>query len=468
VVVLPRSHATGWLNGEPIYTGTDVPSLAQFIKPEIPFTMYDTDGIIIEHQDVYDDLNTALDIPITDPYALMVIPVTNQGFSVRRLTTAERNGAGVSLGVGYNLFRYPRISTYLNSSSGARILGAGSKLQATAPPLMTGGYCYAGSVKPKDLFKTFQTEIDGLINDPSLINGPWLNFKNFLMDRKGFKATQGVTARYVPLNDKYQLDFHATTIPFPPFTTEAVFAATPAFKKRTLPINRFSSISSQQSKYNHINPHSHKNMVNEYENKITDIEELDGIFIKDKYNTTLINKQDKIDKCTGTIYDNIKNIEQRHKKYKSYLDNRKSLADKGLTVPPSTRWEMRIKPPNFNSVAKQDLCNPDDPVPCLWFQYSPNPNADATEQAFSIYPLEFRSRVHIENEPDGDTALICRNPVFDPSLKVVEEWIANSTNVPIAASGNSFRTIMSKIGQMAGHVGKWASRAEKVAKILMG
>lgn len=437
VCFVPRSISTGWLAGDEIVTGSGVGTNTH-TTPHIPFTMYDVDGTILEVADKYTQAETEFHLPISDPYALMVIPITKDGWSLRRLYASEEAAVNTPVGVGYNLFRYPRLPSYLPSSEGCRILGAGIKLQATAPPLLTGGFCYGGSIKPSELFDTFSDERDLINQTPTPPNGPWFSIKNNILDRRGFKATQGVTTRYVPLNDPYQLEFHATVVPsFPPVSTNGTWA--PPGPKTFSPIktkNRYRVKNIKQPKS------SHKDIVNEYTNEHK--EEFTDII-----NYTQINNYST---PGGNNNNNNNNVNKN--KPKNLGQN-----------PPAVNHTI-IKNTNL-SLSKQDLSNPDDPIPVLWFQYAKNTDTQ-NPNAYSAYPLEFRSRVHVENEPEGTTAILSKNPDPDPCLQVVEDYIGSSTNIPISTAGNSFRSILTKFGNIAGHVGRWASRAEQIAKILMG
>lgn len=112
-----------------------------------------------------------------------------------------------------------------------------------------------------------------------------------------------------------------------------------------------------------------------------------------------------------------------------------------------------VVPRTSADLAVHDLANPGTFVPCIYWAFNPTP--ENTES--SVYTIKLMSMVHSEGTPTGQCPFMSSKINVDPSAHTVKTMLENKEVFPVATSGHSFRSFMSKANRVFAKVLRGAS-----------
>jgi len=158
-------------------------------------------------------------------------------------------------------------------------------------------------------------------------------------------------------------------------------------------------------------------------------EEDDDLDFKDKINVTVVNEfKDKDDGNT------IKALEAKRP---SLLFSTFELSD----------------------ISKSDMVDPGDFIPCCYYSFNSQATADQVQ-------LQLRGVVHGVAEPIAALPFLSRVVQYDPLFEQFKNICGDPAIFPFNATGNSFKSALSKFKNIGGKVLKMGSRVHKFITLL--
>lgn len=427
-VIVPRCITSGIFRGANVTSvgGTGNLPLGQYTDLTIKYSLQDENG---EELPQTENIGPPSN-PLSDPYSLMILPINADGYVVRKPSSAETKNTDVAVDVGPTFVKYSRMTKLLSNVQSTRIVGAGIKALPDAPPILTGGYAYGGSVILGEIMDLLASQGNTYTED----GGKFKYLANYIKNRVGYKGIVGVTARYDTLQSNEQKEYMISSIS--KYMNNLVITTDPVLRK--------------MNKRRKLNDETYEEVYEEkdMDGDITiDFPSPSSTFsLKDTYNKIIVNDY-KVSK---------------KRKLKPYnFDSR--VKNPSIQVPTATTSSF-YRPNNDNDIGVHDLIRPEDQVPILLYKF--NTAVQDGQTTFQRYTVELRSRVHAQNVSSGLSPFM-NDPIgMDPCLSTIQDYINNADECPIASKGNSFKSIVSKIGKLTAHVVRHASRAQKIMKII--
>jgi hypothetical protein len=402
---VPRCRKAGWNFGPTIYQGVGT---AAYEKVSVETPLYPVDDKLLPLS-----YNETTDSP-GDAYTLVVCGVDEEGKP--RIIIEDPEATGVFVDVyGYFQIRYTRFTQILSNINSIRLVGAGVKLGTTAAPILSGGFCYAGSAKTKEFHDVLAA---AYVGQQDLTQ--WI--KTNLEDQYRGKGVKGMMTR----------------LPFDPDTLDN--------EPKTVVTSNTSQVLTLINDPVKMSKMYTKEMIKE----LTDIED-----IMDQYNDIKygINQRSS---DPGKIL-----VRKKKKHCTVEYDEKKEheLPYGSLKAPPTASYQVQVQSKTSDPGA-QDLTSVSAEIPVMFWQYA---SADAN----NTYTIDMYSTVHAEGTPKATCPFGSAQVEKDLMLQYIQEEILTDTSMfPISHSGNSFAKFVSHLKKVVGAVGKGAGRVEQALNML--
>jgi hypothetical protein len=137
-----------------------------------------------------------------------------------------------------------------------------------------------------------------------------------------------------------------------------------------------------------------------------------------------------------------------------------------LTNSGSDPWPVFLLQKANVDLSIHDNITPGSYVPCIFWQF----NTTDTESNNGVYTVKVMSMVHGEGTPSGESPFMACKSSVDPAAEHAKSMLENIEVFPVAASGHSFKSfltktkhVISKVAKTAGHITKILSLADKFA-----
>lgn len=442
---LPRCMDAGWLTGPTINDATGT-SFIQTQVLDVPATYIDYDGTVLSSL-------ASSGIPITqnDPYVLLICAIDEVGRAWRIGTHGSNKVAP-----GVMMHSFSRVNGLRNQSKSTRLVGAGIKFFSNANMFDTGGTVFGGWYSQGEMFNKLKASvyIDEITTPTGLMRGIIKEFRY----RKQFGAKLGCTVRYSPFQDNRLLDYHATYLHLGPRfnADEASPLVSVKDDKLVWSSPHFLLTKKQVDYFNTVGPTSNKSHVYCADKDLRNFIRQKNL-VKNKVKNSIMKKKllafDKMDDndCKSDSSFEM-TTRKKHISKKEGSKNKKNLETNVQGV--DTLVYVDLLGGIDNSY--YDMMDAEDDCPTMMWIF------DGTDKLFDI---NIDCVAHTQNRPKGNSPFLLHSAEHDPALDSMIDAMSNVDIAPVVSKGNSFSGFLNKIGRITGIVSKYASHANKIAKL---
>lgn len=120
-----------------------------------------------------------------------------------------------------------------------------------------------------------------------------------------------------------------------------------------------------------------------------------------------------------------------------------------------------ISPDNNTNMSTNDLTTPGSYVPVVFWAFNVLPTTSASEKLNGVYTIKVSSVVHCEGQPLGTCPFGSTKSKASPMANHVKTLLENPEQFPVAASGHSFKSFVSKAKHVITKISKGASHFAK-------